>query len=300
MSEELETTSVDYDESQPVTEAENAADVADNSEASTPVIENRDGKLYIEGIGRLYTREDTSRIAANARKEAEAKILGELQVESFDQVKTVISQLQEAGDTEETLSVQSLRDAVKKREEKVEELRAQLQSLKQETVLKDHIGQLQNAMPSQWNADQKAAVLDLMRARDMLQLEGDTFAIRNGDSFITDESGEKPDYAAAVTMMGKALGLPMAKSGVNTFETADKQPEDGRSANKPLDMNRMKSDAAYRSAYVQLRNKNKSLSHGEITDAMVRKQIDGPGRGSLSQKALTGSATKPTARKSRR
>lgn len=300
MSEQLETTSVDYDESQPVTEAENAADVADNSEASTPVIENRDGKMYIDGV-RVYTRDDTNRIAANARKEAESKILGELQVESFDQVKTVISQLQEAGDTEETLSVQSLRDAVKKREETVEELRAQLQSLKQETVLKDHIGQLQNAMPSQWNTDQKAAVLDLMKARNMLQLDGDTFAIRNGDSFITDESGERPDYAAAVTMMGKALGLPMAKSGVNTFETADKQPEDGRAANKPLDMSRMKSDSAYRSAYVQLRNKNSALSHGDITDAMVRKQMDGGVRGSMSQRALSNTATnKPTARKSRR
>ena len=53
-----------------------------------------------------------------------------------------------------------------------------------------------------------------MKARGMLHLEGETFAIRNGDTYFTDATGERPDYAAAVLSVGKTLGLPTTKQGV--------------------------------------------------------------------------------------
>ncbi len=40
-------------------------------------------------------------------------------------------------------------------------------------------------MPSQWNIEQKSAVVDLMKARDMLHLEGDTFAIKQGEDYLS-------------------------------------------------------------------------------------------------------------------
>ena len=241
----------------------------EKSDRPTPSVEEREGKLYLDGV-RIYTRDDTNRIAANARKEAERGLLEELEVDSIDQVKKVVSQLQQAGEGD--LNVESLRDAVRKREQTVEELQNQLHSLKTEMALGKHIGELQNAMPANWNAEQKTAVLDLMKARGMLHLEGETFAIRNGEEFITDQSGEKPDYSAAVSLVGKSLGLPFGKQGVSTYESTN---TDNRSQdiNRGLDESRMKSDPAYRSAYVAIRTQNKKLSHGDVTDAMVKKHI---------------------------
>jgi len=138
---------------------------AKKSEKATPSVETRDGKLFVDGV-RVYTRDDTNRIAARAQEEAKSRFLNELEVEDFDQVKKVVRSLQ--GNVEGDLNVQTLRDAVKKKEQTVEELRAELHRVKTDVVLKDHISQLYNSMPSQWNTDQRSAVVDLMKARNML------------------------------------------------------------------------------------------------------------------------------------
>jgi len=241
----------------------------EKSDKATPKVEQREGKLYLDGV-RIYTRDDTNRIAANARKEAEKTMLEELEVDSIDQVKKVVSQLQSAGEGD--LNVESLRDAVKKREQTVEELRQELNQVRTEMALSKHIGELQSAMPASWNADQKSAVLDLMKARGMLHLEGETFAIRNGEEFITDASGERPDYGQAIQLVGKSLGLPFGKQGVASYESTSTN-NTGPETTRGLDSQRMKSDPQYRSAYVAVRAQNKRLSHNDVTDAMVQKQL---------------------------
>lgn len=288
MSEELNDTLVAGENVQPVT-TDTDADTAVNSESKatpkTPAVEYKDGKVYsIDGV-RVYTRDDVNRIGANAKKETESRILGELEVDSFDQVKTVVKQLRSVSDEEPTLNVASLRDAVKKKEQTVEELRAELQRVKTDMVLKDHLVNLNTAMPASWSQEQRSAVVDLMKARNMLHLEGETFAIRNGDSFFTDASGEQPDYAAAVTSIGKTLGLPITKQGVAIFDTPDKVFDDAK-AIKGLDAKRMQNDAAYRNAYVQVRSRDKNLAHSDVTDVMVRKQLDSFTRASANDKML--------------
>lgn len=288
MTEQVETdTLVAGENVPPVNTDTETSDVAENttqeqkSDTATPSVEERDGKLYLDGV-RIYTRDDTNRIASNARNEAENRLIEDLGVESIDQVKKVVSELQQANEGD--LNVQALRDAVQKREQTVEELQSELQNLKTEMALGKHVGEIQNAMPGGWNSDQKAAVLDLMKARGMLHLEGDQFAIKNGEEFITDASGENPDYQAAVQLVGKSLGLPFGKSGVATYESTDGDNRQGSSP-RALDESRMKKDPAYRSAYVQVRNSNKSLNHGQITDAMVKKQMETK-RGSVADRAI--------------
>lgn len=291
MSEALNDTLVAGENVQPVT-TDTDADIAVNSDKATPKtpsVELRDGKMFVDGV-RVYTRDDTNRIAANAKKETESRILGDLEVDSFDQVKTVVNQLRNVSDEEPNLNVASLRDAVKKKEQTVEELRAELQRVKTDMVLKDHLVNLNTAMPAGWTQDQRVAVVDLMKARNMLHLEGDTFAIRNGDSFFTDESGERPDYAAAVMSLGKTLGLPTTKQGVAGFDAPDRVIDDVKAV-KGLDSKRLQSDAAYRNAYVQVRNRERNMSHGEITDSMIRKQMEGVSRASVSDKLLKNTST---------
>lgn len=302
MSEALNDTLVAGENVQPVTtdtDADNAVKSESKATPKTPAVEYKDGKMFVDGV-RVYTRDDVNRIGANAKKEVESRILGELEVDSFDQVKTVVKQLRSVSDEEPTLNVASLRDAVKKKEQTVEELKAELARVKTDMVLKDHLVNLNTAMPAQWNQDQRAAVVDLMKARNMLHLEGDTFAIRNGDTFFTDSSGERPDYAAAVMSIGKTLGLPVAKQGVAIFDAPDGVQDDVKAV-KALDQKRLQSDAAYRNAYVQVRNRYQTMSHGEITDSMVRKQMESVSRASVSDKMLrntsTVSASKTTQRR---
>ena len=276
MSEEITTdTLVAGENVQPVTDADAETVVEAKSEESVkptaPNVENRDGKLFVDGV-RVYTRDDTNRIAAKAKQDAEHGILSDLDVESIDQVKTVVNQLRntnvEQGDS---LNVNALRDAVKKKEQTVEELRAELTRVKTDYSLKEHISTLKDAMPTQWNADQKSAVVDLMKVRNMLHLEGDAFAIKNGEDFLTVD-GEQPDYNQAVELVGKSLGLPFAKTGISTYD-ADKQPSNaGRP--KAIDESRMKTDPQYRSAYVSLRNANRNLSRSEITDKMITEKMN--------------------------
>lgn len=287
MSEALNDTLVAGENVQPVTtdtDADNAVNSESKAAPKTPNVELKEGKLFVDGV-RVYTRDDTNRIAANAKKEAESRILGELEVDSFDQVKTVVKQLRSVTDDEPNLNVASLRDAVKKKEQTVEELRAELQRVKTDMVLKDHLVNLNTAMPAGWTQEQRSAVVDLMKARNMLHLEGETFAIRNGDTFFTDDTGERPDYAAAVMSIGKTLGLPIAKQGVAIFDTPDKVIDDVKAV-KGLDQKRLSSDPAYRNAYVQVRNRDKNLAHSDVTDAMVRKQMDNFTKASANDKML--------------
>lgn len=256
------------------TEAETVVE-AKSDAVSTPSVEVRDGKMYVDGV-RVYTRDESNRIASNAKKDAESRILQELEVDSFDKVKSVVNQLRNT-DVEggESLNVQSLKDAVKKREQTVEELRAELHNVKTDYALREHIGNLKDNMPASWSAEQKTAVVDLMKARNMLHMEGDSFAIRNGDDFITTD-GERPDYATAVKVVGQTLGLPFAKKGVDILE-ADRSPASD-TAKKGVDMDRTKKDPAYRAAYVTLRTQNATMQRSQITDKMVLDQMKQSGR----------------------
>lgn len=253
---------------QSVTETgvEAVADTNSEEKVTTkaPNVEIKDGKTFVDG-NRVYSRDETNVIASKARRDVETKLLNDLEVESFDKVKQVVSELRNTDIADNSLNVQGLRDAVAKREQTVEELRAELQAVKTDYALKEHVGVLKDNMPSQWKAEQKSAVVDLMNARNMLQLEGDTFAIKNGEDFITVD-GETPDYKTAVEVVGKQLGLPFAKRGVESFD-ADKQPSRAKSSGLPIDK-LIAGDPQLRNAYVKLRGKGVDIA--DITESKLR------------------------------
>lgn len=238
---------------------------------STPVVEQKDGKMYVDGV-RVYSRDDTNRIAANAQKQVESRILSDLDVDSIDQVKKVVTELRSATPENTSLDVEALRNAVQKREATVEELKAELSRVKTDYAVKEHVSTLKDNMPTTWKTEQKDAVVDLMKARNMLLMEGETFAIKNGDDYLTVD-GEKPDYKTAVEVVGKSLGLPFAKKGVDTFD-ADRTPADVQSNSRGVDAKRLQTDREYSSAYVQVRNANKNIPREQITDGMIKKHID--------------------------
>ena len=269
-------TAVQTDIDAPVTDSASSVDNNATDTKSdlntTPKVEQRDGKTYIDGQ-RIYSRDDVNKIGANAKREVESRLLQELNVDSIENVKQVINTLQDSSDPQGTsLNVDSLRDAVKKREATVEELQNQVKSLRTDLMLKDHLGQLNNAMPSAWNADQKGAVVDLMKARGMLAVEGDTFAIRSGDSYLTTD-GETPDYNAAVELVGKTLGLNFGKKGVDLQYGETSTDVSGRQT-KPLNEERLVDDAEYRAAYMNIRQYQPNVSRSAITDTMVKKSME--------------------------
>ena len=273
---------------------ESVTEESGNSDKSVPKAEIRDGKLFVDGV-RVYTRDDTNKIAASAARELESKLLADLKVDSIDQIRDVITKLQ---GSPEGLNVETLRDAVKKREQSIEELKAELKAVKTQSILKEHLGALQSVMPATWSPEQKSAVVDLMKSRDMFVLDSDTFAIRHGDGYLTDDSGSAPDYQAAVQLMAKTLGLPLAKTGVSTLET-DRAPTERRAPTQ-VNSTRLSSDPLYRQAYVQVRDQNRSLSHAQITHEMIQKQMDTQERGSGQSRALQGNPqTKPQSQKRR-
>ena len=243
MSEELTTDTLIAGENvQSVTDTEKAEAESKEVEAKsekveTPKVEQRDGKLFVDGV-RVYSRDDTNRIAANAKNEAISGVLKDLEVESIDKVKQVVTQLRNTDIADNSLNVESLRNAVAKKEQTVEELTQELTRVKTDYALKEHIGSLKDNMPTQWNVEQKSAVVDLMKARDMLHLENNTFAIKSGSDYFTTD-GETPDYKTAVEVVGKQLGLPFAKQGVSTVNV-DKQPHEAESSNKPVDQGMLK------------------------------------------------------------
>lgn len=245
-----------------------------NSDNPTPRAEVREGKLYVDGV-RVYTRDDTNRIAANTRRDTQQTILSELGVDDIEQVKSVINTLQETTPGE-NLNVEALRETVKRREQTVEELQNELNTLKTEMVMNQHLTELRNHMPGTWNSDQQQAVIDLMRARNMFELQDSQFAIRHNGELMLDHSGERPDYAQAVQIVGKTLGLPGARQGI-TSEESPREPG-GPSSRKGLDTDKLNSDPAYRAAYVTLRQ-NRNLSRDQITHDMVLKNMERSGGG---------------------
>jgi hypothetical protein len=271
MSDEItKNTLVEGENVQPVTTDTEADTVvsakSDNVETpQQPSLEQRDGRYYVDGK-RVYTRNETDNIAKSAAREYESRILQDLEVDDLGQIKQVVSQLRSATPENNSLDVEALKSAVQKREATVEELKAELASVRTDYALREHVGQLKDNMPTTWNADQKSAVIDLMKAREMLKIEGDTFAIKNGEDFYTVD-GQTPDYKSAVEVVGRTLGLPFAKKGVDTFD-ADRTPVETK-VKGPADLERMKQDPSYRAAYVQLRNVNKTMDRSKITDTMV-------------------------------
>jgi hypothetical protein len=265
-----ENTEVQTEQTAPVTDTENVTPT--KSETTEPKLEMKDSKMFVNG-NRVYSRDDTSKIAANAKNEAVNGLLRELDVDSLDQVKDVISTLKShnAEEGENSLDVKALKQTVAKREATLEELTAQVGSLKQELLLKDHIGNLNTAMPGSWTPDQRSAVLDLMKARDMFAVEGDQFQLRNGEEYLTVD-GEKPDYASAVDVVAKTLGLNTGKRGVDVVKVDGSDSVDNRTV-KPLDEARLKTDAEYRSAYMNLRQYS-NAARADISHNMVSKQLD--------------------------
>lgn len=269
MSDQTTVDSPEIDNPETATEnAENVSTATATKEASAPKVEVKDGKTFVDGI-RVYSRDETNKIAANAKAQVEKNVLNELDVDSFDQVKTVISELRSVSPDQDqpSLDVQSLRDAVKKKEQSLEELQNTVTSLKTELVLKDHMSNLQNAMPSEWQSEQKAAVIDLMKARGMMQIQDSTFVIKDGDNFLTTD-GDTPDYKTAVESIGKSIGLQFAKKGIDAVSTDNSQSVE-KSTRKSVDEGRLSSDNKYRSAWVNYRKANPTLSMNQVTHKAV-------------------------------
>jgi len=270
-------TGVQTDNIAPVTDTETSQDVK-SEETSTQTVETtdnsnqpqyKDGKWYLNDK-RFYTRDETNIVAKQAEDRARQSIMKELDVDDLGQVKTVVNELRSVNSEEgQSLNVKALKDAVMKKEQSLEELQSQVKTLKTELVLKDHIGKLNSAMPSNWTADQNQAVIDLMNARNMIAVEGETFALRDGDNFLTVD-GETPDYSAAVERIGKQLNFSFGKKGV---DVAYGETDTGSSTPKGIDDARLKSDASYRRAYMQIRDYNKNLTRDQITDGMIKKKM---------------------------
>lgn len=257
---------------EPVTDSEKPVE-ASKSETSTQP-EFRDGKWFLEGK-RFYTRDETDRVASKARNDAVSNILTDLDVDSLDQVKDVISTLKTTPLTEDgqgSLDVKALKQAVAKREATVEELTSEVNQLRTDLLLKDHMSNLNSAMPNGWTADQKRGVVDLMKARDMFAIENNSFQLRNGDDFLTVD-GEKPDYGQAVELIGKTMGLPFGKKGIDVVSNEGNKVTSGEST-KALDAKKLEIDPEYRAAYTALRRKNISMTNEQITDTMVKKQLE--------------------------
>jgi len=228
-------TEVQTDQIASVTDSE-VAKANTKSESTTsdaPKVEQRDGKFYLNGQ-RIYTRDDTNKIASNAKNEAMNSFLRELEVDSLDNVKDVIKTLKTAPLTEDG----------------------------------------SHTMPGSWSQEQKAAVVDLMKARNMFAVEGSSFQLRNGDDFFTVD-GERPDYATAVETVGRTLGLNFGKKGINVVN-AEPGMDLGESPNtvKAVDDSRLGSDTEYRNAYMQIRQYQPTLSRSDVTHNMVMKQIE--------------------------
>jgi hypothetical protein len=54
----------------------------------------------------------------------------------------------------------------------------------------------------------------------------------------------------------------------------DKQPGEETTSKKAVDQGLLKNDSGYRKAYVSLRERNRTVARTDITDAMVRKQMN--------------------------
>ncbi len=272
MTEQVDT-AVQPDIVEPVTDSAEPVELNKSETVTQP--EFKDGKWYLEGK-RFYARDEVNQVSARAKSDAVSSILKDLDVDSIDQVKDVISTLKSAELTEEgqsSLDVKALKQAVAKREATVDELTAEVNNLRKDLVLKDHLGALQSHMPSAWNIDQRQAVLDLMNARNMFAVENNTFALKNGDDYLTTD-GVKPDYESAISMVGKGLGLPFGKKGVDVVNAQESTNDDSGRSPRALQEDRLLSDPEYRAAYTTVRNSNMNYSRADVNHSMVMKQVD--------------------------
>jgi len=254
----------------------------ETAETTTPQVESKDGKTYIEGK-RVYTRDELNYISSNSAKEYESKLLQRLDVDSMDQVEELITTLRSTTSTgeEPSLNVKQLQDVVMKKTQTVEELQTQLSNLKTEMVMKEHMNNLYSAMPTSWTSTQKDSVVKLMQANDMFVVENNEFAIRNGEEFLTAD-GIKPDYESAVRIVGiESLGLPTTKRGVEV-PSMEKNVK-AESTTKPYSEEMRKSNREYNSAYTELRTAGKprsQISHTMVMDKMASRKasyIPSPG-----------------------
>ena len=126
-------------------------------------------------------------------------------------------------------------------------------------------------MPTSWANEQKTAVIDLMKARNMFAVEGESFQLKNGDDYITTD-GETPDYKSAVEMVGKNLGLPFAKKGTSVVN-ADGGSGTVTTGKSAVNDTLISSDPEYRSAYLNIREQNKTLMKSDISDSMVTNRV---------------------------
>lgn len=260
------TTVVDTGESQTVPETVTQSEESISVSSNAPQLEERDGKFYLNGQ-RMFTKAEKDAIAKTTTREVEQRLINELGVDSLSSVKQVVKELQTANITEgeSSLDITALKNTVAKKEQTVAELKAELEGVKSQYVLDAHVGKLKDAMPSAWTPEQKNSVVKLMNADNMFKVEGQSFHIANGDDFFTTDEGQ-PNYAAAVEKVGKDLGLQFSKKGV---ATVDAQTTPASTSKRELDLGRLKTDARYRDAYVNLRSTNIGLGQSTITNKMV-------------------------------
>jgi hypothetical protein len=266
------TTVVDTGESQtvPETETQSEESISVSSNAK-PEVEERDGKFFINGQ-RMFSKAEKDAIAKTTTREVEQRLIAELGVDNLSSVKQVVRELQSANITEgeSSLDITALRNTVAKKEQTVAELKAELEGVKAQYVLDDHIGKLKDAMPSAWTPEQRNSVVRLMKADGMFKVEGQSFHIVDGEDFITTDEG-KPNYIAAVEKVGRDLGLQFSKKGVATVDAQSTPVSKGTGK---IDESRLKSDSQYRDAYVTLRSQNTSLSREAITSKMIESQMN--------------------------
>jgi len=245
-------TVVDTGESQTVPETEVSKEsISVSSNATKPEVEMKDGRVFVDGQ-RMFTKAEKDAIAKTTTREVEQRIIAELGVDSLSSVKQVVKELQTANITEgeSSLDVTALKNTVAKKEQTVAELKAELEGVKAQYVLDAHVGKLKDAMPTAWTPEQRNSVVKLMSADNMFKVEGQSFHIANGEDFFTTDEGQ-PNYTAAVEKVGRDLGLQFSKKGVATVD-AQTTPVSGKTTE--IDQTRLKSDPAYRNAYVDLRS----------------------------------------------
>lgn len=236
------------------TELNSVPPTAEVKEADTtpavPKVETREGKIFVDGV-RVYHRDETNKIAATAKQEAVKSILQELEVDDIGQVKQLVKSLRETStEGNNTLNIEQLKDLAKRREQTVEELQSKIVNLQRTLVEKEHISNLLNAMPLNWDDSQKQIALKLMKADGMIIVDGERFAIRNGDTYFT-EDGETPDYKSAVDFIAKQLKYPIGKQGVDipTMDKGVSNDEKDSGLFDPL----LNKDKSLNNAYVKLK-----------------------------------------------
>lgn len=255
----------------PTAEATETQDtpVVEKAESQAPAVEYREGKVFIDGK-RVYTRDETNNIANNAVN----TFLKEEGIDSRDKAKEMFSTLKsinnETADGDVALKIKQMASVIKDKDQTAEQLQQELKELKQQIVIDRHMSKLNEAMPTGFDSDQKQSVIDIMKARNMFEIQENDFAIKNNGDYLTSD-GETPDYQAAVDIVvSQVLKMPISKKGVNVPAMEVEHSE--TKSNKPVDENRRKSDRAYNNALVSLMKKNggsmSGITHNDVVQQL--------------------------------